>query len=54
MPILLSAYEDFTRLYTCKECRTPIAACRLLRKLRRLHDHKGDLGVVWNTTADRQ
>ena len=46
--VMLSAYEDFGRLTRVRNAalRLPLA---ILKKLRRLHDHKGDLGVVWNT-----
>ena len=46
--VLLSAYEDFSRLTRVRDValRLPVST---LQKLRRLHDHKGDLSVVWNT-----
>jgi hypothetical protein len=47
-PILLSAYENFDRLTRVRNAalRLPLVT---LRKLRRLHDNKGDLGAIWNT-----
>ena len=47
-PILLSAYEDFNRLTRVRDVALRLSLTTL-KKLRRLHDHKGDLGVIWNT-----
>lgn len=47
-PVLLSANEDFNRLTRLRDAalRLPLGT---LQKVRRLHDHKGDLATVWNT-----
>lgn len=46
--VLLSAYEDFSRLTRVRDValRLPLVT---LKKLHRLHDHEGDLSVVWQT-----
>jgi hypothetical protein len=46
-PVLLSAYEDFARLTRVRDVALRLSLATL-QKLHRLHDHKGDLSVVWH------
>ena len=46
--LLLSAYEDFTRLTRVRDVALRLTMTTI-KKLRRLDDHKGNLSAVWNT-----